>query len=462
MSEKNTAVIVMAAGFGTRFKSKRSKLLHELSGKPLIRYIADTLAELSPAQVVFVLSHQKEEIKSVIGENDIFSFAEQKVLDGTGGAVRAAMPALKNDIKRVVIIPGDTPVIPLSLIADMCNASGKAMLVAAELDDPAGYGRVIINRDGSVKAIVEETDLDDDRRLVPLVNTSIYAFERKILEDGLKKIQKNSQKGEYYLTDIVAICNKEGIRFDCVRHDEPAEVLGPNNRLQLSDLARLVWHSRAEILMEEYGVTIIDPYTVYIDEKAEIASDVEIYPNVFIEGGSRIEEDVKILENCRIVNSRIAKGSVIGPNVFIADSDIGTNNKIGPFTYVRPKTVTSDGVKIGAYVETKNIQVGKGTKIPHLSYVGDASVGEKTNIGCGVITCNYDGVKKHKTTIGSNVFVGSDSQLIAPVTINDGAYVAAGSAVTHDVEKDDLAIARARQVNKSGMAARLRKKLCAE
>ena len=456
MPEK-TALIIMAAGAGTRFKSKRSKLLHNVAGKPSIKYLSDMMIRLNPEQVVFVLSHQKEELIAAIGENNAFSFAEQKTLDGTAGAVRVAMAKIKPEVTRVIVLPGDTPTIPEMLVRELMVHTAPIVLVGAELADPKGFGRIKMDEDNNVSEIIEETDLKGFDRNIKLVNTSIYSFNRKFLEKSLSEITLNPNKKEFYLTDIIAIARNAGLEIRCLKHDDADQVLGANDRFHLARLGTKIWLERVK-KHSENGVSFIGPERTYVDEDVQIGKDTEIYPDVFITGNTVIDEDVTILEGCRIKNSKIARGSTIGPYVIMDEAEIGPENKIGPFTFIRPGTKTKKKVKIGGFVETKKITVDEGSKIPHLSYIGDASIGKNVNIGCGVITCNYDGFIKSKTEIGDNVFIGSDSQLIAPVTLHDDSYVAAGTTVTNNVPSGDLAISRGKQRNLEGYAKKIRDK----
>lgn len=455
--KNDTAVIVMAAGAGTRFKSKYSKLLHDMAGKPVISYLGSLMNRVKPAQTVFVVSFQKDEVIKAIGEGKGFDFVEQKVLDGTAGAVRVALPTLKNNIKKVIVIPGDTPTIPEELITQLMDDKKKVTVVGTRMSDPRGYGRIKIDKKGRAIKIIEETDLSKEDKKTNLVNTSIYSFDKAFLERTLKDVAKNKKKNEFYLTDVIEIANKSKIEVGCVDYPCPDCVLGPNDRTGLVEMSLKIWIERAVSYLEK-GVTILDPSRVFIDDEVVISKDVVINPDVYLTGNTVIEEDVKILEGCRISNSKIGKGTVVGPFVIIDGADIGQENKLGPFTYIRPGTKTDRKVKIGGFVETKKITVGEGSKIPHLSYVGDASIGRNVNIGCGVITCNYDGFNKHQTEIGNNVFVGSDSQLIAPVRLNDDSYVAAGTTVTSEVPTDSLAISRVKQKNLEGYVTKLRNK----
>jgi len=455
--KNNTAVIIMAAGAGTRFKSKYSKLLHNMAGKPVISYLASLMKKVKPSQTVFVVSFQKEQVLKAIGDAKGFSFVEQKVLDGTAGAVRVALPSLRSDIKKIIVIPGDTPTIPEDLLLELMEDKRRVVVVGTRIEDPTGYGRIKTDKKGLALKIIEETDLGKEDKKIDLVNTSIYCFERNFMEQTLKNIPKNKKKNEFYLTDVIEMANKSKIAVGCIDFPCADCVLGPNDRAGLVEISLAVWMERAVNLLYN-GVTVLDPSRVFIDDDVTVSKDVVINPDVYLTGNTVIEEDVQILEGCRINNSKIGKGSVVGPYVIIDGAELGPENKIGPFTYVRPGTKTDKKVKIGGFVETKKITVGEGSKIPHLSYVGDAIIGKGVNIGCGVITCNYDGFNKHTTEIGDNVFVGSDSQLIAPVKLNDNAYVAAGTTVTSEVPTDSLAISRVKQKNIEGYAIKLRNK----
>ena len=455
--KNNTAVIVMAAGAGTRFKSKYSKLLHNMAGKPVISYLGSLMKKIKPDQTIFVVSFQKELVIKAIGEAQGFSFVEQKTLDGTAGAVRVALPSLNNNIKKVIVVPGDTPTIPEALILDLMKDTRRVTVVGTRIEDPNGYGRIKTDKKGLAVKIIEETDLAKDDKKINLVNTSIYCFERKFLEQTLKNVSKNKKKNEFYLTDVIEIANKSKVAVGCIDYPCADCVLGPNDRAGLVETSLAVWMERAVNYLYN-GVTVLDPSRVFIDDEVVISKDVKINPDVYLTGNTVIEEDVEILEGCRIGNSKIGKGSIVGPYVIIDGANIGQENRIGPFTYVRPGTKTDMKVKIGGFVETKKITVGTGSKIPHLSYVGDAVIGKWVNIGCGVITCNYDGFNKHLTEIGDNVFVGSDSQLIAPVKLNDNSYVAAGTTVTNEVPDGALAISRGKQKNLEGYAIKIRNK----
>lgn len=455
--KSDTAVIVMAAGAGTRFKSKDSKLLHNMAGRPVISYLGSLMNRIKPAQTVFVVSFQKEQVIKAIGEGKGFCFVEQTILDGTAGAVRVALPALKGNIKKVIIIPGDTPTIPEKLIIQLMDDKNKVTVVGTRMDDPKGYGRIRTDRKGNATKIIEEAELSKEDKKTNMVNTSIYSFDKSFLERTLKSVAKNKKKNEFYLTDVIEIANRSKIDVGCIDYPHPDRVLGPNDRTGLVEMSLRIWIERALSYLEK-GVTILDPSRVFIDDEVIISKDVVINPDVYLMGNTVIEEDVKVLEGCRITNSRIGKGTVVGPYVVIDGADIGPENKLGPFTYIRPGTRTDRKVKIGGFVETKKITVGENSKIPHLSYVGDASIGKNVNIGCGVITCNYDGFNKYRTEIGDNVFVGSDSQLIAPVQLHDDSYVAAGTTVTSDVPTDSLAISRVKQKNLEGYVTKLRNK----
>ncbi len=453
----NKAIIVMAAGAGTRFKSNKSKLLHNFAGKPIIKYLSSLLVDLKDTQVIFVVSYQKDEVVKVIGEAKNFVFAEQKVLDGTAGAVKVSLPYIEKSVKKVAVIPGDTPLIPIDLIKDLLDDKNDVSVVGSKLKNPTGFGRIKTDNKGKIKEIIEETDLSGADKKINLVNTSIYSFNRDFLEQGICGIQINKNKKEFYLTDIVKLAVKKGKKVKCIEFENADLVLGANDRAGMLESARKLWLDRANVCLEN-GTTLIDPSRVYIDDECEIKKDVEIYPNVFLTGNTVIKEGVVILEGCRINNSSIGAGSIIGPYVFIDGANIGDENKIGPFTFVRPGTKTSKKVKIGGFVETKKAVVGSGSKIPHLSYVGDAMIGDNVNVGCGVITCNYDGFNKHITEIGDNAFIGSDCQLIAPVKIAKNSYVAAGTTVTKDVPEEALAISRMPQKNLEGYAEKIRNK----
>lgn len=451
-------IIVMAAGASTRFKTTKSKLLQNLAGSSLISYLLSSLENIDNVDIIFVVKHQKEElIKEIEKEYKAknISFVEQKSLDGTAGAVRDALSSLNNDYEKVLVLPADTPLVPSELMKESLNVDDLAFVLGLDLDDKT-YGRFLLEDNKLAKIIEPQSDLY--AKTTNIVNTSIYSFNYDFLKTNILEIPKNSAKNEFFLTDIIELAFKaNSISYKVLPTNMSYKVLGPNNLIALSKLNKKVYRERVNQFMDN-GVYFVDKKSVYIDKTVEIDKDVIIYPNVFLKGTTKINAGVEIYEGSRIKNTKIGQNTIVKPYSLIFDSKIGAQNTIGPFVNIRFNTNTDTGVKIGAFAETKNITVGQNSKIPHLSYVGDATLGERVNIGCGVITCNYDGFKKSKTTIGNDVFVGSDSQLIAPVILGDGAYVAAGTTVTKDIPEDALAISRTAQVNKENFVKKFKER----
>jgi bifunctional UDP-N-acetylglucosamine pyrophosphorylase / glucosamine-1-phosphate N-acetyltransferase len=442
---KNCSVIVMAAGKGTRFKSKKSKLLHKVAGKTIIKRLSENILSLKPKEIIFVVSYQKEKIIEQLGKNSKFIFTEQKTLNGTAGAIKEGLKKTSKTTKKVLIMPGDTPSFSKLDILKLSKEKNKASVLGLKLDNPKNYGRVILNKENNVLKIVEETDLLKNEKNISSVNTSIYCFDKDFIIKNINKIKKNKNKNEYYFTDIIEIANKNKIKVSYFETNNK-NTIGPNDRLSLSFLAKEIYKENAKKHALN-GVSFLDIENVFIDDEVKISKDVEIEDSVSLKGCTKIEEDVIILKGSYVKDSTIKKGSVIGPYVYLDQGMIGESNILGPFTYVRPETETKNNVKLGSFVEIKKSKIDKFSKIPHLSYIGDAKVGKRVNIGCGVITCNYDGANKHKTVIEDDAFVGSDSQLVAPVKIEKRSYVGSGTTVTKDVEKESLAISRVKQKN---------------
>lgn len=440
--------IVLAAGLGTRMKSKRHKVLHNVCGKPMIIHILDELDELGLDQVIVVVGQQREQVQAAVAGRAEIAVQEEQL--GTGHAVQAAMPLLKPEIDSVVVLYGDAPLIRARTMTEMFETrlakQASAVILTATVPNPFGLGRVFLNDDGSVVRVVEEKDATDTERAVRLVNTGIYAFDKFALLEALNRLRPDNAQGEYYLTDTVAGLRNLGqavYPYEVADYEETASV---NDRVQLAQVEAILRRRLCEHWMRQ-GVTIVDPNSTYISPTVDIGRDTTLLPGTFLGGTTRIGEDCVIGPNSRLVNTTISDGVSVEYSV-ILDSTIDSEAHVGPFAYIRPGSHVGRRVKIGDFVELKNTTVGDDSKVSHLAYLGDADVGRDVNIGCGVITVNYDGKQKHRTTVGDGSFVGSNANLIAPLQIGSGAYITAGSTITDEVPADGFAIARVRQVTK--------------
>lgn len=450
------AVVIMAAGKGTRLKSGRPKVLHQIGGKPLLGHvIAAACQVVVPGDIYVVIGHQAERVKAAVADTGVH-FIEQADQRGTGHAIQCAQVAIAG-YEHILVLSGDVPLIQAKTIEQLWRfhqAERAAMtLLTAIPADPTGYGRVLRKSKDSpeVEAIVEQKALTAEQLALREINSGIYAFKTKTLLAHLDKLAANNAHGELYLTDMAGILSAAGERVVAIQTAEAAEVLGANTIAELVALDATLRAVTASRLMAA-GVTIFRPETCMIDAQVEVAADTVIEPFVQLLGSTRIGSDClirsySVLENCTLGDSVLIRQSCV-----LAESTIGDGAKIGPFAHLRPGSEIGEEAHVGNFVETKKARLGKGAKANHLTYLGDAEIGEGTNIGAGVITCNYDGVQKHTTTIGKGVFVGSDSTLVAPVTVEDGSYIGAGSCITKDVPAGSLAVARAQQVVKPGWA----------
>ncbi len=437
-----TTAILLAAGQGTRMKSKLPKVLHKALGKPMVQWVIDCLSEAGVADKIAVLGHGGEQVAQVVdGQVQIVYQKEQL---GTGHAVMQAAPALAADNDCVLVICGDTPLLRPQTISQLIaqhQAEGNAVtLLTAHAENPTGYGRIVRNGQ-QIAAIVEQKDASEEEKLISEINTGTYCFDQKFLLQYLSALDTNNAQKEYYLTDLIKIANQHQLPVGGFILTDFHESLGVNNRVQLSQAEQILRQRKCQEVMLA-GVTLLDPAATYIGADVVIGNDTIIYPNVVLEGKTVIGSDNVIGMNCRFVDSTIGNGNDIQSTV-IVESVVGNGCKIGPMAYLRPGTVLADTVKIGDFVEVKKSQVGQGSKIPHLSYVGDSVVGSGVNIGCGTITCNYDGVHKYQTTIEDGAFIGSNTNLVAPVTVAENAFIGAGSTITRDVPADALALTRA-------------------
>ena len=448
MTNKPLHVVILAAGKGSRMRSKLPKVLHKVANKSLLGHVVDSALELEPNEIHIVVGHGKDQVIEAFDDHHSkhkINWVVQAEQLGTGHAVAQAIPTIPNDAV-VLMLTADVPLIKATTLSDMVEAINDypLALLTAFVDKPFGLGRILRDDTNAVVGIMEEKDASDAVRQINEINSGIICAQKEYLSRWLNKVDNNNAQQEYYLTDIVDLAYESGHPITTMQPTDNSEINGINSRSQLALVERLYQREQAEYYMS-LGVTLIDPSRFDVRGIVSIGEDTVIDVNVVFEGTCVIGENVRIAPNCVIKNSTIGDDSIILENTVIDGAVIGKNVNIGPFARLRPGSDLANDVKIGNFVETKNAQLAKGVKINHLSYVGDSSIGCNTNVGAGVITCNYDGANKHKTTIGDNVFVGSDCQLIAPVTIEDNATIAAGSTITSNVGKDQLAITRSKQ-----------------
>lgn len=438
-------VVVLAAGQGSRMKSSLPKVLHPLAGRPLAQHVVDTARQFA-SDITLVIGHGGEAVRAHF-DGQPLNFAVQDEQLGTGHAVAQALPELP-DSGTVLVLYGDVPLTRAEtltrLVAQVDDRS--LALLTVTLDDPSGYGRILRNAAGAVQAIVEEKDASVEQKAIQEVNSGIMAMPARVLHDWLPRLGNDNAQGEYYLTDLIAMAVREGLTVRSAEPDDIEETLGVNNRVQLADLERRYQRRQAEQLMLA-GCSLADPARVDVRGSLSVGPDCRIDINAVFEGEVTLGSGVQIGPNCVIRNARLGDGVVVEANTVIDQAELGAGASVGPFARIRPGTQLGEGAKVGNFVETKNARVEAGAKINHLSYVGDARVGAGANIGAGTITCNYDGANKHHTDIGAGVFVGSNSTLVAPVALEDGAFIGAGSVITKTAPADQLSIGRARQVS---------------
>jgi len=456
--KRDVLALVLAAGLGKRMHSRTSKLVHNVAGRPMVRHVVEAAKGAGVGRTVVVIGSQADEVRSAVGDSDKrIAFAYQKDQLGTGHAVLSAERQLAGYQGDVLILNGDLPALrpeTLRRFLEFHRASAAPLsLLTTVVTDPKGYGRVIRNYSGDVSRIVEEPDATPEERATQEINCGIYCVDAQSLCRPLKRATRDNSQGEIYLTDLVEILRRDGRKVAAYRHPDPSEVLGVNDRRELAAAARALYRRRAEDLMIA-GVSLLDPESTFIDADVTIGRDTFIEPGVMLLGRTEIGEEVRIGTGCRIADSRIGDGTAILPYCVIASAQIGRSCRVGPFAHLRPETVLEEEARVGNFVETKKTRLGRGSKANHLTYLGDAEIGRGANIGAGTITCNFDGVAKHRTVIEDEVFIGSDTQLVAPVRVRRGAFVGAGSTITKDVPPYALAISRGRQVVKEDWAKR--------
>ena len=441
-------VVILAAGQGKRMHSALPKVLHLLAGRPLLGHVLATARTLQPARICVVYGHGGEQVVNALRADDIV-FVKQEPQLGTGHAVQQALPHLDPRYATLVLY-GDVPLTSTATLTELTSGKGASLkILTAELDEPRGYGRIVRDRKRAIRGIVEEKDASARERHIREVNTGIMLLPAKRLATWLSKLSNRNAQGEYYLTDVVAMAVKDRVKIESCAPADNCEILGVNSKVQLAQLERIYQAQNAARLMEA-GVTLADPARIDVRGELVCGKDVRIDVNCVFEGKVEVADGVEIGPNCVIRNARLGAATRIEPFSTIDDAQIGANCRIGPYSRIRPGTTLAADVHIGNFVEVKASSVGVGSKANHLAYVGDTSVGSNVNIGAGTITCNYDGAHKHRTVIGDNVHIGSDVQLVAPVTVGDGATIGAGATITRDVPSGELTYTEKKQVVKLG------------
>lgn len=451
------SIVILAAGKGTRMKSSKAKVMHELAGRPLLQHVIDMAKQLAPQRLTVVTGNGADVVVPFV-EGQSVAIAMQTEQLGTGHAVMQAKEAITGS-EQTLVLYGDVPLTQVSTLQALidCVAPAGLGVLTTRLADPTGYGRIVRDDAGQVQCITEQKDADAETLLIDEVNSGIMLLPSQWLLDSLDKLSNQNAQGEYYLTDMISLAVADGLAINTVCCEDDNEVAGVNNRLQLAELERCFQLRQAEALMAA-GVTLMDPARLDIRGEVSIANDVVIDVNVILEGKVTIASGAEIGANCIIKDAEIGEGAVILPNTMIDSSVVGKQVNIGPFARLRPGTVLADKAKVGNFVETKNANIGLGSKVNHLSYIGDTDMGADVNIGAGTITCNYDGANKHRTVIKDRVFVGSDTQLVAPVTVEEGATIGAGSTVRKDAPAEALTLTKSEVRTVKGWKRPVKKK----
>jgi len=448
-------VVILAAGKGTRMKSRLPKVLHRAAGLPLLDWVLRLARSLDPASITVVTGHDATRVEGAAAADDV-RFVLQEPQLGTGHALLQTRPVLAAASGRVLLLSGDVPLLEgtsVRALLDRQAATSAALVVAtARVADPTGYGRIVRDAAGALQRIVEHKDASEDIRRIDEINSGVYVFALEPLFEALSRVGSTNAQGEYYLPDLVDIYRRDGRAVDALALADPDEIRGINTRAELAEVGRILQGRINEAHMAA-GVTLVDPATAYIGPDVTIGTDTVVHPFVILDGRTAVGAECELHAGTRISDCALGDRVVVLDHSVLQDSTVGHGVSIGPFARLRPKSELCEDVHVGNFVEIKKSTLGKGTKVGHLTYIGDATVGAGVNIGAGTITCNYDGQKKHRTVVGDGAFVGSDSTLVAPVTVGRGAYVAAGSAITHDVPDGALGIGRGRQSNKPGWVA---------
>ncbi len=456
---KPVTTVILAAGDAKRMRSSRPKVLHRLCGRPLIGYPVRACRALG-ARMVLVVGRSADDVRAAVGESPDVAFVEQKERLGTGHAVLQARAACAGAEGTILVLPGDMPLVgeaTLRRLVEHHQATGAACtILSALLDDPTGYGRVIRDDHGWPVGIVEHRDATPEQRETREVGTSIYCFDARLLWPALEGVRPQNEQGEYYLTDVVGILAGAGRRIEAVIADDAEAGEGINDRKQLAAVAAVLRRRILDRLMAE-GVTVLDPRATYVDDTVEIGPDTVLYPGVVLEGRTVIGRETVVGTGCQVADSVIGDGVTLRAYCVVNGATVEAGAAVGPFCHLRPLAHVGAEAKVGNFVELKKARIGRGAKVPHLSYVGDATLGADVNFGAGAITCNYDGVNKNETVVGDGAFIGTNVALVAPLTVGAGAYVAAGSVITKDVPPDALAVARGRQELREGWARRKQK-----
>jgi bifunctional UDP-N-acetylglucosamine pyrophosphorylase/glucosamine-1-phosphate N-acetyltransferase len=457
------SVAILAAGLGTRFKSRKAKVLHSTGGRTMIEHVVEAAVALKPAAIHPIVGHQAEDVISLLNEAGYgdLRFIRQKEQRGTGHALLAGRKQLESSASTLLVLSGDIPLLRSAtlkaLLARHRRSRATATVLTAEVSDPSGYGRVLRDGAGALSAIIEQKLATPEQLTIREINTGIYCFQTSELFSALRRLRSDPLTAEYYLTDVISLLVRRRSKVIALACPDATEVIGVNHRVELARVDGLLRHRRAEQFMLS-GVTILNPETVSIGPDVFIGPDTVIEAGVHLNGKTKIGRDCRIGSFSVISDSTLASSVSVLPSSIITESRIASGARIGPFSHIRPECEIGSGAQIGAFVEVKKSRIGRNVRSHHLSYLGDAVIGSNTNIGAGTITCNYDGVAKHQTIVEDNVFIGSGSELVAPVRVGKNAYVAAGSTITAEVAPESLAIARARQSNRENWVKRRRKK----